>query len=235
MSYRSTRHNPPPEPERAAMTEEFREPSEVYREMLKETQDLMADLKAARGPLGGEAEPCAGNPLGGRATRPMYYHPDGLPIVDDELLPATLKWAMLMEQNRHVGSTKTIYGELLSTVWLGLDHNFSNSGPPIIFETMLFAPDPDDIRRRSATVLLARMKGEPADTSESERFEAHVKKNFPHDQLQLRYATRTEAEDEHEKLKLQCLIPPRWRHFLLWTIGRDRTWAHYDDEDDDEW
>lgn len=26
----------------------------------------------------------------------------------------------------------------VSTVWLGLDHNFSGVGPPIIFETMVF-------------------------------------------------------------------------------------------------
>lgn len=28
----------------------------------------------------------------------------------------------------------------ISTVWLGIDHNFSRTGPPVIFETMLFGP-----------------------------------------------------------------------------------------------
>lgn len=28
----------------------------------------------------------------------------------------------------------------VSTVWLGIDHNFSRTGPPVIFETMLFGP-----------------------------------------------------------------------------------------------
>ncbi len=186
----------------------------------------------------------AGNGLGCRPTRPMYYYPDGSPIEDDELLPATIKWAMLMEENRSVGDTKTLYGERLSTVWLGLNHNWGN-GAPLIFETMLFAPkseaqrDRDHNRLHSYAAACKRSieTGEELQLDEDEQtkqYDAWVKKNFPHDQLQLRYATKFEAEDAHEKLELQCLIPPRWRHFLLWTIGRDRTWAHYDDEDD-EW
>jgi 20S proteasome alpha/beta subunit len=31
----------------------------------------------------------------------------------------------------------------VSTVWLGIDHNFSGEGPPIIFETMVFAQTTD--------------------------------------------------------------------------------------------
>lgn len=248
MRYRSTTHNPPPEPERAAMTDEFQKPPEFPREAWEELKRQMAQAEA----ISGGDEPFVwgqrqgettedgqviwttpGDRLGSRATRPMYYYPDGKPILDDELLPAALKWAMLLGEKRHVANTRTLYGERLSTVWLGLDHQFgiSPTAPPIIFETMLFAPDPDRIRRRSLSGLFRAMKGEPADTSESEAFEAHIKKHFPHDQLQLRYSTKTEAEESHEKLKLQCLIPPRWRHFLLWTIGRDRTWAHYGDED----
>ena len=34
-------------------------------------------------------------------------------------------------------------GRVVSTVWLGLDHNWSRKGPPLIFETMVF-PAPDD-------------------------------------------------------------------------------------------
>ena len=49
-------------------------------------------------------------------------------------------------------------------------------------------------------------------------------KRYPHDQLQIRYATERAAKDKHEELKLQCLIPPRWRRFLLYTIGEDDTW-----------
>ena len=28
---------------------------------------------------------------------------------------------------------------MVSTVWLGVDHRFGNDGPPLIFETMIFA------------------------------------------------------------------------------------------------
>ena len=174
----------------------------------------------------------------GRSPRPDKYYPDGSPILDDELLPAFMKWAMLFEQrdgDRIVGQTKTLYGEKLSTVWLGLDHNFFSTGPPLIYETMLFAPDRDNVRRRTISALAdAARGGEPDPEAEAEhkRFEAYIDKHYPHDQLQLRYATRREAQDSHERLKLQCLIPPRWRHFLLWTIGRITTWKHYDDEEE---
>lgn len=136
----------------------------------------------------------------------LYYYPDGTPIESDELLPVTLKWALLFEmtKDRIVGQHKTPYGEKLSTVWLGLDHGWGG-GPPLIFETMLFAP-----------------------TKEVER----VKRCFPHDQLQLRYSTKSEAEDMHEALRLQCLIPPRWRHFLLGTVGGLSHWKNYDEEEE---
>src|SRR5436189_165925 len=32
-------------------------------------------------------------------------------------------------------------GYRVSTVWLGLDHNFSLEGPPLIFETMVFGKE----------------------------------------------------------------------------------------------
>jgi hypothetical protein len=40
----------------------------------------------------------------------------------------------------------------VSTVWLGMDHGFSDVGPPIIFETMIFGDgDLDSTCRRYAT------------------------------------------------------------------------------------
>lgn len=172
----------------------------------------------------------------GLRPRPDKYYPDGSPILSDELLPATLKWAMLFEErgpHRIVGQTKTLYGEKLSTVWLGLDHNFFPSGPPLIFETMLFAPDKDNVRRRSILDLPRILKGEEVDTTELDNYKAYLTKHYPHDQLQIRYSTRRQAEDSYNKLKMQCLIPPRWRHFLLWTIGQDADWKFYDDRDDE--
>lgn len=33
-----------------------------------------------------------------------------------------------------------VRGWKVLTVWLGIDHNFTRQGPPVIFETMIFAP-----------------------------------------------------------------------------------------------
>lgn len=51
----------------------------------------------------------------------------------------TLKaWAQAFElSNRHVGNTR-VGAYWVSTVFLGLDHNFSGKGRPILFETMIF-------------------------------------------------------------------------------------------------
>jgi hypothetical protein len=49
-----------------------------------------------------------------------------------------LAWARWFEDaERHVGRTQV--GEAdVSTVFLGIDHNFSGVGGPILFETMIF-------------------------------------------------------------------------------------------------
>jgi hypothetical protein len=236
------------------MTEEFRPPPDVPEEVWEELRRIQAEAERMSGVSGAE-EPLKwgdeqgsitedGNvtweAVGRQPTRPFAYYPDGKPIVDDELLSANMKWALLFEQcgeQRIVGSTKTLYGERLSTVWLGLDHNWGG-GPPLIYETMLFAPNRITADERMI-VLQARFRAmkelepEPNDAdlvAEDDARRAYLAKHYPHDQLQLRYSTRSEAEDSHEKLKLQCLIPPRWRHFLLWTIGQDPDWSRYNDD-----
>jgi hypothetical protein len=162
-------------------------------------------------------------------SQPKFYHRDSTPILDDELLPAVEKWALLFErrENRIIGQHRTLYGEKLSTVFLGLDHNFG-FGPPILFETMLFAPGE---RRR------LRRLWEPSTMTEAEREaekaeEREKARRYPHDQLQLRYTNEDDARERHLTLRVQTLIPPRWRHFLLWTIGRDETWRFYNEDED---
>lgn len=44
--------------------------------------------------------------------------------------------------------TPSVY---VSTVFLGLDHNFWDDGPPILFETMIFGGLCDDYQRRYST------------------------------------------------------------------------------------
>lgn len=51
-----------------------------------------------------------------------------------------MEWAALLENREYkkVEQTTLQNGKVVSTVWLGLDHQFGD-GPPLIFETMVFA------------------------------------------------------------------------------------------------
>lgn len=85
----------------------------------------------------------------------------------------TIAWGSWMQTaDRHVGRTQ-IQDVWVSTVFLGLDHNFFDEGPPLLFETMAFLPP---IER---TILGRRMT--VRDTLE----------------IQRRYSTWDEAEDGH--------------------------------------
>jgi hypothetical protein len=73
-----------------------------------------------------------------RKTGLHHYDKDGTPL---ELF----EWADKFEDfpYRKVANTDCGDGIHVSTVWLGLDHNFSGVGPPLIFETMVFAKRPE--------------------------------------------------------------------------------------------
>jgi hypothetical protein len=74
----------------------------------------------------------------------VYYDPDGNPMT-------TLEWRKAFETwDRTVRKTE-VNGLLVSTVWLGMDHNFSQTGPPLIFETMVFGNDGEEYCERYAT------------------------------------------------------------------------------------
>jgi hypothetical protein len=67
------------------------------------------------------------------------------------LEPDMLKWAMWMEENdTRVASTDN--GVIwISTVFLGIDHNFLG-GPPLLFETMTFLGDDFEVERNRHNV-----------------------------------------------------------------------------------
>ena len=66
-----------------------------------------------------------------------YYDKEGEPI-------SLLTWGQLFEFLRYRVVAQTNVGNLMvSTVWLGLDHDLWGHGPPLIFETMIF--DSDDL------------------------------------------------------------------------------------------
>lgn len=75
-------------------------------------------------------------------SRPLWYDRTGNPISGPDAYTAKSDWA-----NKHVKLSRitspTRVGEwFVSTVWLGLDHSFGD-GPPMIFETLVFAPSSD--------------------------------------------------------------------------------------------
>lgn len=69
----------------------------------------------------------------------VYYDLDGNPTTVEE-------WNRLMEDrdSRRIGRD-TVDHYFVSTVWLGIDHNFGD-GPPVLWETMIFANGPDPLK-----------------------------------------------------------------------------------------
>ena len=74
---------------------------------------------------------------------PMYFDIDGKPI-------PLMTWARMQDMEHKRVAEDTIEDGVrkywVSTVWLGLDHNFGFSGPPLIFETMVFDVDKTRIK-----------------------------------------------------------------------------------------
>ena len=58
----------------------------------------------------------------------------GNPVVETDLM----KWAQWFETGKRGVASERIADSLVSTVFLGLDHNLSGSGPPVLWETMVF-------------------------------------------------------------------------------------------------
>lgn len=98
-----------------------------------------------------------------------------------EAVPCTgvVEWGMWMEAQRqaengglHRVGLDEVNGLMISTVFLGLDHNFLRDGEPILFETMFFGPG-----------------GRCVEVSLDDE-----------DCTQLRYCTWEQAENAHKKI-----------------------------------
>jgi len=77
----------------------------------------------------------------------MYYvlneHGDAVPC-------DLMTWARRLESTNRIVQQDTIGGVFVSTVFLGLDHNFGH-GPPLLFETMIFDGFHDNYQERYST------------------------------------------------------------------------------------
>lgn len=68
----------------------------------------------------------------------MYFDINGKPYTGRTMEEITLKWcADFEEANRNIGKTDVLGFIHVSTVWLGLNHEWGG-GRPKIFETMIF-------------------------------------------------------------------------------------------------
>jgi hypothetical protein len=79
--------------------------------------------------------------------QPMYYQRDGTPIPRSKIFDDVMEWARDFEKGNAIAHDTSIWGDEISTVFLGLDHNWSPTGPPLIYETMVFRKASDDKRR----------------------------------------------------------------------------------------
>jgi hypothetical protein len=72
----------------------------------------------------------------------------GQPVAEPDLM----KWGEWRQINRHLRIVKQedVGGARVSTVFLGLDHRFITSGPPILWETMVFGGELDQEQDRCA-------------------------------------------------------------------------------------
>lgn len=65
------------------------------------------------------------------------------------------RWGIWMETHSRVVKQETFFDGTdlvsVSTVFLGLDHNFTDSGTPLLFETMAFGGQHDQEMRRYHT------------------------------------------------------------------------------------
>lgn len=79
---------------------------------------------------------------------------DHYKLVDRKPVPCTLEEfaAMYLDHDsRRVGYAELDGGVTVSTVFLGLDHNWGYQGAPVLFETMIFGGGHDQYQKRYCT------------------------------------------------------------------------------------
>ena len=89
----------------------------------------------------------------------MKYRPRYWILVHDKPIASNAlewaKWFAAHAPERFIARTKIGTSEV-STVFLGLDHNFAADGPPILYETMVFGGALDQEQQRYHTGAEAR-------------------------------------------------------------------------------
>jgi hypothetical protein len=74
-----------------------------------------------------------------------HFDKQGRPITRDEYGRKMEDWDYKRVARTEIGKV------VVSTVWLGLDHNHTGRGPPLIFETMVFGAKEEEHCERYST------------------------------------------------------------------------------------
>lgn len=84
----------------------------------------------------------------------------GCYILDESGQPVpefdTLKWARWFEENARQVAITDVDGVRISTVFLGIDHNFGDRGAPVLWETMIFGGPCDGHQERYSSLAAAQ-------------------------------------------------------------------------------
>src|SRR5262245_21922827 len=100
-----------------------------------------------------------------------------------------LEWGRRMEDIEYKRVAETTLGDYwISTVWLGIDHNWMRQGPPIIFETMIFDRSPEVTLTEDLSLRLRMAIGMVPEEEQ-----------LPLAGSQWRYATEEQAREGHVK------------------------------------
>lgn len=70
-----------------------------------------------------------------------YILKNRIPVVE----PDTEKWLEWKRSKKHYVKVDKVKKIKISTVFLGVNYNISGEGPPLLFETMIFANGEDEI------------------------------------------------------------------------------------------
>lgn len=114
-------------------------------------------------------------------------------LVDGVVTPClnALAWARWVEDHDHQVARTQVGPLEISTVFLGINHDFFGEGPPLVFETMVFGNDPSDEEPDPLTIEIfdaARRKGISITTRDSvvgttERYSTFEQARRGHEQV----------------------------------------------------
>lgn len=81
-------------------------------------------------------------------------HTDGKYILDGKTPKPVydlMEWSKWFSKNSRIVKQTKLLEVKVSTVFLGMDHQFEQGGQPILFETMIFGGEHDEFQERYST------------------------------------------------------------------------------------